>query len=315
MKSYICYTLIAITFFFFQSCEEEFIPEISSDPTDIVVEGYIEAGEDALPPYVLLTRSQPFFSEINVGNLDEFYVHDAIVSVSDGDKTTILSELCWNDFTPEEQELLAGILGNFGVNNLDSIPGNFCVYLDPDFNISGEVGKSYDLRIEVEGKVLTSTTTIPNHVPLDSIYFLKPAGNVPDRYLEMRAFITDPVNELNFYRYFTAVNNGALRSPIQSVADDAFFDGQEFEFPLSKAEAFTKEFSDADYGLYTRGDTVTIKWTTIDKAHFDFWNTLEFNRFNQGPFANYTLVDHNIEGGIGIWGGYSSSYYKLTAED
>ena len=139
----------------FFGCEEEFIPEISSDPPEIVVEGYIEAGEESIPPYVLLTRSLPYFSEINLSALDSLYVHDAIITVTEGDKTATLSEVCWNDFSPDEQELLKQVLGDLGVA-LDNVPINFCVYIDLDFTIEGEIGKTYDLKIEVEDKVLTA---------------------------------------------------------------------------------------------------------------------------------------------------------------
>ena len=35
---------------------------------------------------------------------------------------------------------------------------------------------------------------------------------------------------------------------------------------------------------------------------------------NQGPFASYTRLQSNIVGGLGIWGGYSVSYYKRAVE-
>ena len=104
-------------------------------------------------------------------------------------------------------------------------------------------------------------------------------------------------------------------APFSSVIDDRFFDGKEFEFPLTKAEPLNEDIDPAEYGYFAVGDTVTLKWSTIDQEHFDFWNTLEFNRVNQGPFSSYTKVDFNIEGGIGIWGGYSSSFYKMVARE
>lgn len=300
---------------FFTSCEEEFIPEISSEPPEIVVEGYIEGGEEALPPYVLLTRSLPYFAEISFDKLDSLYVHDAFVTVTDGEKSVTLTEVCWNDFSEAEQELLKQILADLGAGNLENVPINFCVYIDLDFALTGEIGKTYDLKIEVEGKTLTATTTIPEHVPLEYISFQKPAGIVPDSFLELRTFIKDPEYLTSFYRYFTADNSEPLLAPFNSVFDDRIFDGQEFEFPLAKAEPLNAEIDPSVYGYFTRGDTVTLKWTTIDQDHFNFWNTLEFNRVNQGPFSSYTKVDYNIVGGIGIWGGYSSSYYnKIVAE-
>ncbi len=314
LKEYIKLSFVAILFAnIFTGCEEAFIPEISTDPSEIVVEGYIEAGGEGTPPYLILTRSLPFFAEINLNKLDSLYVHDAYVTVSDGDKTVTLTEVCWNDFSPEEQELLKQILGDLGLGNIENIPLSFCVYIDLDFEMTGEVGKTYDLKIEVDDKTLTASTYIPQPVPLDYIKFQKPAGNVADTLLEMRAFIEDPVDDLNFYRYFTAANSEALMAPFGSVIDDQLFNGQAFEFPLSKAHSPNEEIDSGKYGYYTRGDSVTLKWSSIDQDHFDFWNTLEFNRINQGPFSSYTKVDFNINGGIGIWGGYSSIIYEVLA--
>ena len=97
--------------------------------------------------------------------------------------------------------------------------------------------------------------------------------------------------------------------------DDAFFDGDEFEFPLPEAEPRNTNASPTTFGLYTLGDTVTLKWTTIDEGNFNFWNTLEFNAINQGPFAAYTRIESNVTGGLGVWGGYSSHYYTLIVEE
>ena len=56
-------------------------------------------------------------------------MHDANVTVSDGEKMVALSEICWNDFTPEEQELLEQILADLGVGGLENIAANFlCLF-------------------------------------------------------------------------------------------------------------------------------------------------------------------------------------------
>ena len=60
---------LAVFVLFLSSCEEEFIPEVTTDVQPLVVEGYIEAGEQAAGPYVILTRSIPFFSTIGSDEL------------------------------------------------------------------------------------------------------------------------------------------------------------------------------------------------------------------------------------------------------
>ncbi len=296
------------------ACEEEFIPEISTDPSEIVVEGYIESGEFGLPPYVLLTRSLPFFSTISFGDLDDLFVHDAVITIDDGEGIATLEELCWADLDSMEQVFVSSILGQSGLLDIDTIPGNFCVYFDQQNQMRGQVGRTYDLRIEVEDKVLTATTTIPEPVPVDILAFVTPAGTPPDTLVEMRGFFMDPPEVKNFYRYFTSVNLGRFIPGFNSVANDNFFDGQVFEFPIPKGEERNTDVDPDEFGLFTVGDTITLKWTSIDEEHFNFWNTLEFNSINQGPFSTYTRVESNVNGGLGVWGGYSALYYTVRAE-
>ncbi len=303
---------IACLALFLFACEQEFTPPIVTDPADIVVEGYIEAGENATPPYIILTRSFPFFREIDQNQLNDSFVHDAEVKVSDGSNEVRLTEFCLAELTPEQRVLAGELLGL----EVDSIGFNFCIYIDISGTLTGEAGKTYDLEINVEGKTLRSSTYIPIHVPLTRLEFEVPPGEPNDSLMQLRASINDPAGVTNYYRYQTGRNGGALRYPAGgSVVDDRLFDGQTLEFPLTEAEPDGQDFDFATYGLYQRGDTISIKWITIDEDHFNFINTLEFATVNQGPFSNYTRIDHNIEGGLGIWGGLSASYYNLIVPE
>jgi len=293
------------------ACEEEFIPESVSAPPQIVVEGYIEAGQRPGPPYVILTRSVPFFSRFSTEDLENTFVHDALVRVSDGEKAVELTELCLDELS-EEEKRLAGALFGF---NPDSLGFNFCVYIDLSFSMRGEEGKTYSLEIEAEGQRLKAVTSIPYHVALDSLKFREPPGEPADTLAQLLCYLADPAGAANFYRYQVAINSNGYISPIASVFDDRLIDGQQVEFPLLRPEPRGAQDIDFEtFGLYAVGDTVTLKWISLDEAHYNFWNTLEFNSANQGPFSSYTLIDSNIEGGLGIWGGLSASYYELRVE-
>ena len=162
--SLICFGLMA--------CEEEFLPEISSEPAQIVVEGYIEAGENANPPYLIISKSVSFFSELSTDAYSGLFVHDAQVSVSDGDQEYLFTEVCLSDLSDQQKDQVASLFGldpeNFGLD--------FCVYLDLSFSLQGEVGKTYELEIIAEGQTLTASTSIPSHVPLESLEFRQPPG-------------------------------------------------------------------------------------------------------------------------------------------
>ena len=310
MKLIIKCAAVAILYLMFSACEVEFTPEVADDPPQLVVEGFIEAGADPQPTFVTLTRTVPFFSEIGQETFNNIYVHDAKVTITSGDQTWELVEFCWADLPPEVREQVLELAGIAA----DSIPFNSCVYVDPTFQLTGEYGRQYDLRIEVEDKVLTASTTIPPHVPIDSIFFVDlPVDSLSD-WKEVQGFISDPANQQNFYRYFTAVNSNTLRAPVNSVIDDAFFNGQSFDFPLAKAESRDSSVDFELYGLYRLQDTVKIKWTNIDEAHYRFWNSYEYNVVNQGPFSSYTVIDTNVDGGLGVWGGYSFSEYEFVVK-
>ncbi len=304
IKPLLCIALATMSFF---ACEKEFIPDLSTISEEIVVEGYIEAGANPTPPYVILTKSLPFFKELT--SFNNVFVEGAEVWVSNGTDSTRLQEFCWKNLDPSVKKQAALF---FGIN-ADSVSNdfNFCVYIDFAQRIKGEVGKTYSLRIKTkEGKLLTAKTSIPRTVKIDTIEFIKPPGiNQNDTMAQARGIITDPKG-VDFYRYFTSINGSSYVAGANSVTDDAFFDNQVTKFNLLKSEPRGSGGGD-NYGLFRRGDTVSIKFVTIDKAHFDFWSTLEFNANNGGPFASYTRVKHNISGGLGIWGGSSATYFDI----
>ncbi len=285
-------------------CEKEFTPIIDNEE-EIVVEGFIEAGRNANPTFIILTRSIPFFKEFK--GFDNAFVKGAEVWVSNGKESVRLSQFCWADLDSNTRKQAAQA---FSIN-LDSVTQNFnfCVYIDLASRVKGEAGKTYNLRIKTqEGKVITAQTTIPRTVKIDVAEFIKPPGtNQNDTMVQMRATINDPKGA-DFYRYFTEVNNGGYIAGRGSVTDDGFFDGIVTKFNLLKAEPRGSGTPNENFGLFKRGDTISIKLCTIDKSHFDFWSTLEANANSGGPFSTYTKVKFNINGGLGIWGGYNASY-------
>ena len=303
-------TIIFISIFLFASCEEEYLPPASEEGQKYVVEGYIEAGEDPFPAYVILTKTLDFYSEIGPDQFNELFVHDADVRVTDGDIEVVFPEICLSELPPEVRNQIAG---EFGYNG-DSLRIDFCVYLDVLGSLHPQIGKTYDLRIQVEDHIITASTRIPEHVPVNALNFASPPGEPNDSLAQLRVLISDPPAERNFYRYFVSVNGGNLQTTFSSVEEDLFFDGKTFDFQLYNPQTTKADIDPHLFGLYFVGDSITIKWTNIDEAHFDFWNTLEFSNANQGPFSSYTRLQSNINGGLGIWGGYSVSYYHRLVE-
>jgi hypothetical protein len=294
-----------VAIFLFTSCEEEYTPVKSGDGPKYVVEGYIEAGQNPFPPYVLLTKSFDFYGTLTPEQFTGSFVHGAEVHVSDGTQDVVFPEICLSDL-PEELRKQAAALFGF---NADSLAIDYCVYYDLTGQLHPEENKKYDLRIIADGHIITASTFIPVHVPIDTLHFEPPPGKPNDTLAQLKCGISDPPGVRNFYRYFGATNGGPLKTTFSSVEEDLFFDGKSFEFQLFNPRTTDADADPDEFGLYFVGDTITIKWCSMDEAHFNFWNTLEFSNANQGPFSSYTRLQSNINGGLGIWGGYSVSYY------
>ncbi|MBK9735800.1 MAG: DUF4249 domain-containing protein [Saprospiraceae bacterium] len=258
---------------------------------------------------MILTKSIPFISTIEKDKFTELFVKNAIVTVNDGEKDVNLNELCLKDVPEEFKKQVYEILGL----NVDSSAVDICVYADLLGQIKKEYGRTYTLEVNVDGKKLTASTTVPEYVPLFGFRWDDPPGNPSDSLARLFVRINDPANTDNYYRYFTSEGKSALIPPFNSVIDDAIFDGKEFEFPMQKAERRGGDFDPETFGLFTRGDSVTVKWVTLDKAHYTFWQTRDFSANSGGPFSSYTRIATNIEGGLGIWGGYAVDSYKLFA--
>lgn len=303
--------LFSIAILFAFGCEEEFNPPITAEAEQYVVEGYVEAGEGTNPAYVLITRSVPFFDELNADEFANLFVNDADVAVNDGTATVQFTKFCIGDIPDGPiKDALAEQLGIDLTNVSEDV--DICVYLDINDQLIREEGRQYDLTIKVDDDILTATTTIPDLVKLDTFVFEEIPGEAIDTLAQLFSRIADPA-EANYYRYFTDDDAGNLNTAFTSVTDDVQFNGQDFRFPVSQADNDEVEFE--NYGFFTVGDTVSLKWATIDEAHFNFWNTFEYSLNGQGsPFTSYTRITDNIEGGFGIWGGYAVQNEELIVE-
>lgn len=309
------------------SCEDPYEPEITFEGSQLVVEGYVEYDHrnqgDALPPYVILTRSLAYQSQLDTGTLNELFVNDADVRVVSNGDTAQLIEICYSDLAALG---LQGVVAEaLGLGDPDSVALELCVYTDfqaffgnPQIDVT--VGATYELLIDSELGQAYAKTVVPTPVPLDSVFWLPHPDPSKDSLVEVRAVVNDPANEANYYRLFTQRNSEPMfpNALGQSVIDDPVFNGQRFEFPIQRGQAATDEIDidDVDiFGYFWRGDTVTIRGATLPFDHFRFWQTTEYNFGSQGPFGSYVRVDSNVEGGLGIWGGISFGDYTFIVPE
>jgi hypothetical protein len=283
MKSGLIKISLFLLMVFMSYCDDVLYLNISDPDDKIVIDGWIENGQYAK---VLLTSNTPYFSSLDSSSIRNLVLTRAKVSLSDGDRSEILILRRNDDYFPP--------------------------YVFEGNEIKGDTGKIYTITAEYGGKKAFATTTVPRNVSLDTLYFVKKenSDSLGTIYIEF----TDPPETRNYYRVLTRIKGKDTRflsSMIMGISD-AFFSGQKFGFSLFRGQK--SYLSSAKNEYFSLGDTVGIKFCTIDKAHYEFWNTFQDEVLNTGnPFASsMSVIKSNIQGdGLGIWGGYGVSYYTL----
>ncbi len=285
--------LIILLAVLLSACEKSVSFKLDEVAPKLVVEATIENGQ---PPLVYLSRSLAYFSTLNPDSLAASFVRNAEVWVSNGTLTHKLK--------------LYTV----------SFPGGYnAYYYSTDSSslstaFTGELNKSYTLRIGWEGKEFTAATRIPNTTRrIDSLYWREaPAGNIPYKVSVMlRAY--DPPGYGDYIRYFTQQNSEPFYPGLNSVYDDQVIDGSSYEIQVERG-ILRNGIAGEAYSFFDKGDTVTLKLCNIDKATFDFWRTMEFTYSSVGnPFSSPTKVMSNINGGaLGYFGGYAAQYKRIV---
>lgn len=309
IKNSSIYSLIGIAVFVFiigslVSCEKEVEFDLDTGEQRLVIEGGIE---NDLPPFVLITKSIGYFATIDLETLQNSSVHDAQVFVSDGTKTVQLKEYSLDTGTNNNKFYYYGLvdLSNPTIPPTDSF-------------MLGELEKSYTLTVIYDGQTYESTTKIPTPTPLDSVKTAVPdRPNADPNSRTLRIFFRDPDTAGNYVRYYTQRNNEPLYPALNSVYSDEIINGKEFtsEFPLAEPRSTMKPFD--SLGVCYPGDSVTLKWTAIEKPVYDFWNTFEYALGTLGsPFATPIQVKSNISNNaLGVWAGYGAIYVRFRVEE
>ncbi len=281
--------------FLFAACEKKVEFDLKESSTLLTVDASIESNEQ---PVVILTKSLNYFSKVTADVIANSLVKDAEVFVSDGTKTHKLKRY---DVT------IPG--ANVAFSFYASDPSS------PSTIITGELGKTYSLRILWQGKEYNAATTIPLLTKkIDSMWAVRPP-NTPDtsRRMVLRVKVTDPPGFGNYIRYFTKVNSEPFLPGLNSVFDDQLVNNSTYIVDVDKGVDRNTDIDFDNYGFFAKGDTVTVQFSNIDKATFDFWRTVEFSYQSIGnPFSSPTKILGNISNGaLGYFGGYANQFKTI----
>jgi len=279
----------------FSSCQENIKVNLPTAGQKIVIEGSIENGK---PAEVIITRNKSLFSSVSSTSLTDYIVLNAKVYVTNGIIKDTLS---------------------LSIDSSASIP---VVY--KGHTVIGIPGQSYGLTVIADGRTYISTTTIPTPVPLDSVWFKLQPPN--DSLGFAWARMSEPAGFGNGYKWLAkrATKDRRFISPGGSTTDDRFTDGKTFDFFYDRgndptAPAPTSSQADKYRGYFNLGDTIYIKFCSIDHATTTFYETFEQSVGTNGnPFASPVTIIGNITSDgqpqLGIWAGFGASYDTIYAK-
>ncbi|MDH8700728.1 hypothetical protein M2138_000059 [Dysgonomonadaceae bacterium PH5-43] len=247
----------------------------------VVVEGWIE--NDAYAQ-VLLTLSASFEQQLDTAVLYKNIIKSARVSVSDGVETEVLAlEANYNYLPP---------------------------YVYYGSRIKGEVGKTYSLTVEYKNRIITASTYIPQPVRVDSCWFVKELPSDTTGYVHIR--FTNVADA--YYQVSTMVvgSENIFTPCLYGNYVSTQFSGGSVELQLNKGITIIPETVYNTY--FPVNKTVMVRLRTQPKEAYDFWTSWQNELINaQNPiFPAYTSLKSNVNGGIGIWSGYYSTFISAS---
>ena len=297
----------------FSACEKEIEIDLSSKAGQLVVEGYIQQG---YPAYVFLTKSESFFNQVDSNSINNISVSDALVFVQRQDGLT-------HQLTYVDQN----ILDSLDFSDSIQLPFN-ALYVDLFYqqdNFS-ESDYRYNLIVYWNGDTITSSTYLPKQYPIDSVWVKRKDPLVQDHKCYIWARVNDPDTMgnsalIHFKRDVGWKPMSPLFVPCAlSARTDAIVNGENFEAIFARSGRFDDDDGsllpfDADRyenGQFRRRDIVILRISHIDRKTYNFWRSVERNQNSAGnPFSEPMNLSSNIQGGLGIWGGYGVTYYYV----
>jgi hypothetical protein len=237
--------LIMVPFLIFPGCQKVINVDLNVAAPKIVIEGLIS---DKRGPYsVSITKSGSYFNQPDLPT-----VSGAVITIRDNTGTTDTLQ--------------------------KTAPG---IYVT--FRTRGIPGRTYTLNVISDNIDYTGTSTMLNHVDIDSLKLVKSdiqrfdfSGNIHnDTHMDIHCFFNDPL-EKNFYRV-KVYKNDSINIQSYRLFDDQYTNGEETDLRVARAEA---------------GSTYRIELLSIDKSTYSYYRTLA-DLLYTNPFFGSTPANPN----------------------
>ena len=276
------------------SCEKVIDLEVKSNQSQLVVEAYIN-NEIPQYNYVVLSRSQNYFAP----NFQSIPVKNALVTITEGTQNSN-QQYVWDTATTR-------VLKEINNSTIPSIFKNgvyFDTMLFVNFSqaLKGNIGKAYLLNITEGGNNYSAITKLITPVPIDSLTlgfeFLNDSNQ---RQVRITNHYKDPDTLGNAQFYFWRFSSNSKN----------FGWGA---FTKSRAPG-TDDLSNGEYIRLTHpqgfsvNDTVNYFMASVTRDVYQFWDSFNKARDNNGAFSTPVTLLTNIKGTnvTGCFSGYALS--------
>lgn len=257
---------------------------VESPSPQLVVEGWIENGEY---PVVKVTTKVPVSdSYLSEDSLSRYVLKWAKVTISDGEREVVLT-------------------GRYTKRH-------FPPYVFSTYDMQGEEGRTYTLKVLYGRLYAEATTTIPRAVLLDSLRVIERSS--PKGTYGVKAYIDDPEDESNYYMFMMRADlkKDEFYPSYLGLVNDSLMTHEGFFVNRGQSNLKKKYTS-----YYLPKETVDIKLLHLDRQAFKFWESYAvLTDYSRVPGLH---TQHNIRGNVkgawGYWWGYGVSRYRITMPD
>ncbi|MBR4821660.1 MAG: DUF4249 family protein [Bacteroidales bacterium] len=248
----------------------------------IVVDGWIDSG--ATPVVMVTSTVNPSSEFRTIEELRSHILKWAKVTLTSPDTTVVL-------------------VGSINKNY-------FPPYIFTTSYIKGVPGQRYDLKVEYGGETVTASTTVPQSEALIGLE-AQPVKGYDDCYTIVAKMGPKP-SERRFYRFFTKVEgeDDYFHATFPGAFDSSNLK-ENAEITLTKGYSIDGRHLNSHF---KKGDTVYIKFCTMDEPAWRFWSDLDriCSLGKAVLFPTYENPSSNIAGGLGYWAGYGTTYYSIN---
>lgn len=279
------------------SCEKNFDIQLEAARQLLIVEGYIN---NEMPEYnyVVLSRSQDYYAP----DFQSLAVSNAMVTITEG---TLQPDQTYTWDAATKVQLREADQPQIPDSLRQGVYFDPRLFTSPSQALRGVTGKYYLLEIDTDGRHYSAITSLLQPVTLDSItsgYHFIDAEDENKPKARITANYQDPDTigntQMYFWRYESNRNNfgwaGLARNRRASGADD-LTNGQYIQ--LTQNQGFLV------------GDSVDYFLVSVERKIYNFWESYDKARDNEGPFATPVTLQNTISGEdvLGCFSGFSVS--------